>query len=202
MHMYMNACIYIYKYMYIYTHIFTYIYSCIYITYAHTHTHTNQDWFSDYIREQSMRRQQDDGDYWGEDEDEVASSVCVCVCVCVCACVCVRVCVCVRECVCVNVLVCVCVCHAHESTARRREVGGWGRDPFSRNFMKPTPRCKWYLTTGRSFHEMVLDPIPQSLPVHFFGSRPQPPTSRIQSSPRCSGEHLDMLKTVMNLFES
>jgi len=26
---------------------------------------------------------------------------------------------------------------------------------------------------------MVLDPIPQSLPVHFFGSRPQPPTSHI-----------------------
>ena len=24
---------------------------------------------------------------------------------------------------------------------------------------------------------MVLDPIPQSLPVHYFGSRPQPPTS-------------------------
>jgi len=24
---------------------------------------------------------------------------------------------------------------------------------------------------------MVLDPIPQSLPLHFFGSRPQPPTS-------------------------
>jgi len=24
---------------------------------------------------------------------------------------------------------------------------------------------------------MVLDPIPQYLPVHFFGSRPQPPTS-------------------------
>jgi len=32
------------------------------------------------------------------------------------------------------------------------EVGGWGRDPFSRNFMKPTPRRKWYLTTGRRFH--------------------------------------------------
>jgi len=32
------------------------------------------------------------------------------------------------------------------------EVGGWGRDPFSRNFMKPTPRCKWHLTTGRRFH--------------------------------------------------
>ena len=29
---------------------------------------------------------------------------------------------------------------------------------------------------------MVLDPIPQSLPVHFFGSRPQPPTSRIKSA--------------------
>jgi len=33
-----------------------------------------------------------------------------------------------------------------------REVGGWGRVPFSRNFMKPTPRRKWYLTTGRRFH--------------------------------------------------
>ena len=32
------------------------------------------------------------------------------------------------------------------------EVGGWGRDPFSRNFMSPTPRRKWYLTTGRRFH--------------------------------------------------
>ena len=28
---------------------------------------------------------------------------------------------------------------------------------------------------------MVLDPIPQPLPVHFFGSRPQPPTSPRQS---------------------
>jgi len=28
---------------------------------------------------------------------------------------------------------------------------------------------------------MVLDPIPQSLPVHFFGSRPQPPTSLSRS---------------------
>jgi len=64
-----------------------------------------------------------------------------------------------------------------QSSCRYREVGGWGRDPFSRNFMKPTPRRKWYLTTGRRFHWMVLDPIPQSLPVHFFGSRPQPPTS-------------------------
>jgi len=79
-----------------------------------------------------------------------------------------------------------------------REVGGWGRDPFSRNFMKPTPRRKWYLTTGRSFHEMVLDPIPQSLPVHFFGSRPQPPTSRVVCVPallvsiRNSHDHTDM----------
>jgi len=29
---------------------------------------------------------------------------------------------------------------------------------------------------------MVLDPIPQSLPVRFFGSRPQPPTSRQRSA--------------------
>jgi len=32
------------------------------------------------------------------------------------------------------------------------EVGGWGRDPFSRKLMSPTPRRKWYLTTGRRFH--------------------------------------------------
>jgi len=34
----------------------------------------------------------------------------------------------------------------------RGEVGGWGRVPFSRNLMSPTPRRKWYLTTGRRFH--------------------------------------------------
>jgi len=33
-----------------------------------------------------------------------------------------------------------------------REVGGWGRVPFSRNFMSPTPRRKRYLTTGRRAH--------------------------------------------------
>ena len=33
-----------------------------------------------------------------------------------------------------------------------REVGGWGRLPFSRNLMSPTPRRKWYLTTGRRAH--------------------------------------------------
>ena len=32
------------------------------------------------------------------------------------------------------------------------EMGGWGRVPFSRNLMSPTPRRKWYLTTGRRFH--------------------------------------------------
>ena len=31
---------------------------------------------------------------------------------------------------------------------------------------------------------MVLAPIPQSLPVHFFGSRPQPPTSPAASAYR------------------
>ena len=32
------------------------------------------------------------------------------------------------------------------------EVGGWGRVPFSKNLMSPTPRRKWYLTTGRRAH--------------------------------------------------
>jgi len=36
--------------------------------------------------------------------------------------------------------------------SERWEVGSWGRDPFSRNLMSPTPRRKWYLTTGRRFH--------------------------------------------------
>jgi len=34
----------------------------------------------------------------------------------------------------------------------RGDIGGWGRVPFSRNLMSPTPRRKWYLTTGRRFH--------------------------------------------------
>ena len=46
--------------------------------------------------------------------------------------------------------------HAHTQAADRAtaggEVGGWGRVPFSRNFMSPTPRRKWYLTTGRRAH--------------------------------------------------
>ena len=40
----------------------------------------------------------------------------------------------------------------HRNMRRREEVGGWGRVPFSRNLMSPTPRRKWYLTTGRRFH--------------------------------------------------
>jgi len=36
---------------------------------------------------------------------------------------------------------------------------------------------------------MVLDPIPQSLPVHFFGSRPQPPTSHMMCEYAGVGAH-------------
>jgi len=38
---------------------------------------------------------------------------------------------------------------------------------------------------------MVLDPIPPSLPVHFFGSRPQPPTSPLT----CWSEVLRLVNT-------
>ena len=43
---------------------------------------------------------------------------------------------------------------------------------------------------------MVLDPIPQSLPVHFFGSRPQPPTSH------CTTQHSRSLRicTILCLY--
>ena len=34
----------------------------------------------------------------------------------------------------------------------KREVEGWGRVPFSKKLMSPTPRRKWYLTTGRRAH--------------------------------------------------
>ena len=44
-------------------------------------------------------------------------------------------------------------CHGESASTRvRGEVGGWGRVPFSRNLMSPTPRRKWYLTTGRKAH--------------------------------------------------
>jgi len=73
--------------------------------------------------------------------------------------------VCLSLSVCLS-LVCVCVvcvslvrvrereCHTVSSGLFKwtREVGGWGRVPFSRNLMSPTPRRKWYLTTGRRFH--------------------------------------------------
>ena len=51
--------------------------------------------------------------------------------------------------------------------------GGLGSSTISKNLMSPTPRRKGYLTTGRKAHQMVLDPIPQSLTVHFF-STPAP----------------------------
>jgi len=38
------------------------------------------------------------------------------------------------------------------SRTSRGRGGGWGRAPFSRNLMSPTPRRKWYLTTGRRAH--------------------------------------------------
>jgi len=62
------------------------------------------------------------------------------------------------------------------------EVGGWGRDPFSRNFMKPTPRRKWYLTTGRRFHKWYSTPSPNVSPYIFLGLDPSPPplTTRSQ----------------------
>ena len=59
--------------------------------------------------------------------------------------------------------------------------GGLGSSTIFKNLMSPTPRRKWYLTTGRRAHYLVLDPIPQSLPVDFFGSRTQPPTSHRMS---------------------
>jgi len=44
---------------------------------------------------------------------------------------------------------------------------------------------------------MVLDPIPQPLPVHFFGSRPQPPTSaphaQVQESVQMAHSHTHSL---------
>ena len=84
-----------------------------------------------------------------------------------------------------------------------REVGGWGRVPFSRNLMSPTPCRKWYLTTGRRAHEMVIDPIPQSLPVYVFGSRPQPPTSPSHIAPhKFEIVPLSSLSFIFSLFVS
>ena len=38
------------------------------------------------------------------------------------------------------------------AAACRGEEEGWGRVPFSKKLMSPTPRRKWYLTTGRRAH--------------------------------------------------
>ena len=102
----------------------------------------------------------------------------------VCMHACVYVCVYICEYVCVDVCVFVCVC-MHTGLLLRSPIlcqmlwrgGGLGSSTISKNLMNPPPRRKWYLTTGRRAHKMVLDPIPLSLPVHFFGCRPQPPTS-------------------------
>ena len=40
----------------------------------------------------------------------------------------------------------------HDISTIHERWGGWGRDPFSRNLMSPTPRRKWYLTTGHRFN--------------------------------------------------
>jgi len=49
---------------------------------------------------------------------------------------------------------------------------------------------------------MVLDPSPQSLPVHFFGSRPQPPTSpQVMMSHVMSASHpLERVCTTLSLW--
>jgi len=58
-----------------------------------------------------------------------------------------------------------------------RRGGGLGSRPIFKNLMSPTPRRKWYLTTGCRAHWMVLDPIPQSLSVS-----PPPLTYRCSKS--------------------
>jgi len=45
-----------------------------------------------------------------------------------------------------------CVGSHHDMMTSCAQVGGWGRVPFSRNLMSPTPCRKWYLTTGRRAH--------------------------------------------------
>ena len=86
-------------------------------------------------------------------------------------------CVSVSASVSVSVSIYVCVSVSDQIVCTMWRGGGLGSSTIFKNLMSPTPRRKWYLTTGRRAHYMVLDPIPQPLPVHFFGSRPQPPTS-------------------------
>ena len=58
---------------------------------------------------------------------------------------------------------------------RYREKWGAEVEYYFQKFNEP------YAPMGRRAHSMVLDPIPQPLPVHFSGSRPQPPTSRYRA---------------------
>ena len=86
--------------------------------------------------------------------------------------------------ICIHAYIYICICmYTYSFRAQetwmlfRTRDGGLGSSTIFKNLMSPSPRRKWYLTTGRRAHQMVLAPIPQPLPVHFFGSRPQPPTS-------------------------
>ena len=63
-----------------------------------------------------------------------------------------------------------------------QNTGGWGRDPFSRNVTKPTPRRKWYLMTGRRF-EFVFLPEASSCIKASWGLHPGHST---HMSPRCA----------------
>ena len=70
---------------------------------------------------------------------------------------CVAVCCSVLQCVavCCSVLQCVSISGVSLRITKSGvcgEVGGWGRVPFSKSLMSPTPRRKWYLTTGRRAH--------------------------------------------------
>ena len=58
------------------------------------------------------------------------------------------------QCTCMNVCYVRCMYDMYKCVLYviHGEVGGWGRGPFSRILMSPTPRRKWYFTTGRRAH--------------------------------------------------
>ena len=81
-----------------------------------------------------------------------------------------------------------------------REVGGWGRVPFSRNLMSPTPRRKWYLTTGRRAHKWYSTPSPNLSPYIFLGLDPSPPPLRHTCASSMRSQRATASKNMRALF--
>ena len=68
--------------------------------------------------------------------------------------------------------------------------GGLGSSTISKNLMSPTPRRKWYLTTGVGLIKWYSTPSPNLSPYIFLGLDPSPPPLVVRAIFLCRFEQL------------